>query len=532
MRLKIKLVRSLPVGRSDVKYHVPISSSTSSNKHWLQPRHVIESSKGFFIYHNHIANCVNFNKANIVLRTKRNTILRATKLAGGILDSRRGISLPIVSAKRFESSLKLNSCSSINCPTLNGTLLVRNRFVSLQPIPIGNFLSHIQQKPQNLKMFSNIFTKLMSTINSGKSSIGSGTPIESDQEGILHDKKGNKQIKINACGPLYSELSKSNPTLFGKAPADRGIDFIVNYYDSLDLLQPDQRSEAPTMCLLHGAPGNYQEFHSSISYFTTKGFRVLAPNFPDYSNTFEHSFRHSPRERLEYLLNFFLAIQVKHIDILIGHSSSVYTIFELLNHSFNSSDTNREVQIKSLGLLNTPTYNLPQNLAATPFRMFTLQLFDYPLLRPIIIALIHTFVKLQGIRNRVDSDRIDNLLIAASTIGYSDTEKMVDYLKILHKHKVPTFALVGCNDKLIPMRCFDQLKHDLGIKNDKQVKYYNSNGDIKQDVEDLNELVEVSEFESGGHYTFQRFSQQVNEDIYNFLNRKVLRERIIETTKL
>lgn len=533
MRLKANLARSLPVYRSDVKgCQVSISSAASSNKQWFQPRHVFESSEAFFSHYNHIADSVNINKANIILQTKRSTISRATKLVDGILDNKRCINSSVELATNFEPTIESNSNSNVGCTIFKRTLLGRNQFDSFKPILAGNFVSHIQHNPKELKMFSNIFTKLLSTLNSDKSANGSGIPIERNQRDLLHGKKGNKEIKINACGQLYSELSKTNPTLYGKAPAGKGIDFVVKYYDSLDDLKLDQRSQALTMCLLHGAPGNYQEFHSSINYFTARGFRVLAPNFPDYSNTFEHSFRHSPPERLEFLLNFFQAIQVKHIDMLIGHSSSVYTIFELLNHSFNSSDTKRKIEIKSLGLFNTPTYNLPENLVATPFRMFTLQLFDYPLLRPIIIALIHTFVKLQGIRNRVDPDRIDNLLIAASTIGYSDTEKMVGYLKILQKHKVPTFVLIGCNDKLIPMRCFNQLKHDLGIENDKQVKHYDSNGDLKQDVEDSNDLVEVSEFESGGHYTFQRYSQQVNEDIHNFLNRKVLRERFLETTKL
>lgn len=504
-------------------------SIASSNKLWLQQlRNVSESSSNHHGFFSH--------KANIILPIKQHTtILTRTNssLVDDVLTNKTCIYLPIKPSTKYRPTVipklpPLNISHSIRRKTQSSI----DTFHPLRTIFSGTaFQLQLQQISQNPRMLSLVFTKFMSTI-SPKSAIGNETPIETNQGNTSLDNRGNKRIKVNACGQLYSELQKTKPSLYGRAPADEGIDFDVNYYDSLDLLKQEQRSEAPVICLLHGAPGNYQEFSDSINYFTGKGFRVVAPNFPDYSYTFEHSFRHSPPERLEFLLNFFQAIQIKHIDMLMGHSSAVYTLFELLNHSFNSSDTERKVYVGSIGLFNTPTYNLPENLVATPIRMFTLQLFDYPLLRPIIIALIHTFVRIQGIRNRVERGRIDNLLIAASSMGHADTAKVYEYLKILRKHKVPTFALIGCNDKLIPMRCFNQLKQDLGIKNDKQVKHYSANGDIKQDVEDLNELVEVSEFESGGHYTFQRFSRQVNEDINNFLIRKVLRKRYMETTKL
>lgn len=529
MRLKVNSVRILPVCQSVKGWRVSNLSVASSNKRWLQHRNVSESSSnhhGFFIQN---YNGININRANIILPIRQQTTIPTrtnTSLVDDVLTSKRCIDLPVKLSTRFRPTVapKLPS-QNLSYSIGRRTLSSINTFHSIQPILLRT-PPQLQNKSRNSRMLSLVFTKFMSTMNS-KSTIGSGT-----QGNTSLDNRGIKQIKVNACGQLYSELQKTKPSLYGRAPANSGIDFNVEYYDSLDLLKPEQESKAPVVCLLHGAPGNYQEFSDSINYFTGKGFRVVAPNFPDYSYTFEHSFRHSPPERLEFLLNFFQAIQIKRIDMLIGHSSAVYTLFELVNHSFNSSDTKRKIYVGSIGLFNTPTYNLPENLVATPIRMFTLQLFDYPLLRPIIIALIHTFVRIQGIRNRVERGRIDNLLIAASSMGHADTDKIYEYLKIIRKCKVPTFALIGCNDKLIPMRCFNQLKQDLGIKNDKQVKHYNANGDIKQNVEDLNELVEVSEFESGGHYTFQRFSRQVNEDINNFLIRKVLRKSYMETTKL
>jgi len=365
-------------------------------------------------------------------------------------------------------------------------------------------------------MLSTIATKFMSTTQSN----GSGISIQNEQETLLSNPIGNKRLKVNACGKLYEELCASKPSLYAGAPKTRGIDFQLSYYDSLEALDPKCRHGAPVVCLLHGAPGHYKDFVHLINHLTSKGFRVIAPNFPDYSVTFEHSFRHSPRERLDYLEKFFHALKLDRIEMLIGHSGAVYTILLLMSKILTQNETG--LQVKSLGLFSTPTYNLPPNMIVTPFRLFTLKLFDYPFLRPVILALIQAFVKFQGIQNRVDRDKIEDLLIAASTIGFSESEKSNEHLKLVRKFKVPTFLLIGCQDRLIPMRCFNQLKRDLGVMSEDQVKSYGEKGNLVRNPSTLNDFVEVSQFEAGGHYVFQRYWQQVNQDVCDFLTRKVI----------
>lgn len=385
-------------------------------------------------------------------------------------------------------------------------------------------------RPKNISEFYS--KREMSTMHpndeSNRSESGSRAPASSSSLEI--DPRGGKSLKINACGQLYAKLAKKNPIAFSKAPTGRGIDFNMTYYDSLEIINDSggiqSVDKTPTVCLLHGAPGSNQDFASLINFLTSNGVRVLAPNFPTYDVTFEHSFRHSPLERTEFLAQFFKAIKVKRIDMMIGHSSAIYTVFELLNQSLKPQSTesieSKQLEIRCVGMFSTPSYNLPANLAPTPVRMFTLRLFDYPIFRPIILAIIHTFVRIQGIRNRVDVNQVENFLVAASAMGYSDSHKMKGYLKLIHKHKIPTFVLFGCNDKLIPTKCFEQLKHDLGVSSDSQVKLYDSEGTLVNVPSDLHALTEVSQFLSGGHYTFQRFADQVNRDVYEFLIRRAI----------
>lgn len=373
------------------------------------------------------------------------------------------------------------------------------------------------------KMLSSLYARFFSTAPQN--------PITSIKTGgvkLTLDPKGEKHIKIKACAGLYNRLAKLQPKLFSATTNDDGIEFVVKYYDSAERLSGEDLTNAPVVCLLHGAPGTYEDFASLIDYLTTRKVRVIAPNFPTYSTTLDHGFRHSPPERADYLSEFFKAIQLDQIDLLIGHSSAIYTIFELLNQSHENLI---QIQIRSLGLFSTPSYNLPPNLVPTPLRLFMLHMFDYPLFRPIIMKFAQTIARFQGIRNRVENDRLDSLLIGASAIGYSFSDNMAERLKMVIKSNIPTFVLIGCNDKIIPMENFQQLKKDLGIVSEDQVRHYGEDGHLSQDIKDRNELVSVCQFSSGGHYAFQRFTHQVNAEVFNFLNAKVLKPSV-ESTKL
>ena len=373
---------------------------------------------------------------------------------------------------------------------------------------------------------------------SSSPSKSSGKPINDEQEKLLLNLNCNKRIKINTCGSLFEQLAKDHPSLYASAPVTKGIDFVVSYYDNLSVLQASSSNQKRTndsslltVCLLHGAPGHYKDFASLINYLTSRNVRIVAPNFPDYSATFDYNFRHSALERACYLQDFFNAINLNAMDMMIGHSSAVYTMFELTSQSLSSS-SNR-LRIRSLGLLSTPSHQLPGNLAVTPLRMFTLKLFDYPFLRPVLLTLIGVFVKLQGIRNRVDKEKIDDLLIAASAVGYSGHFRMRDQLKLVREFKLPIFMLYGTKDSLIPKHFFDKLKQDIGMTKDEQVKSYRSDGSIERTPTERDDsFVEVVEIASGGHYAFQRYSSQVNKEIYEFLLREVLPRREKELTRL
>uniref|UniRef100_A0A6G1SAX3 AB hydrolase-1 domain-containing protein n=1 Tax=Aceria tosichella TaxID=561515 RepID=A0A6G1SAX3_9ACAR len=382
--------------------------------------------------------------------------------------------------------------------------------------------------PAVLTRNANIYPSSIHQCFFGTNSASRRNKMETSEK-LVHSRC-KKQIEIRACGRLYSELVKSNPILFSGAPKGDGILFKVDYYDSIDMVNFRQ---VPTICLLHGSPGQYEDFASLINFLTIRGYRVLAPNFPDYNATYQYSFRHSPRERLDFLLEFFRALDVKKIDMLIGHSGSVYTMFELLDHSFsddtsNWATTSRDfkMEVRSVGMFCTPSHRLPRNAAITPLRLFSLKLFDYPMLRPLLSACLGWWVKMHGIRNRVDKDNIENLLMSASTVGYSEHNKLEARFGLLKRHKIPSLLVYGSKDRLIDVYRFEQLERDLGVTDQARVKRYRSDGSLEKDRSSSEsarqQLVDVSRFEGGGHYVFQRYSNQVNEDVYEFLKERLL----------
>lgn len=57
--------------------------------------------------------------------------------------------------------------------------------------------------------------------------------------------------------------------------------------DFLDT-DPHASSSVPTVLTVHGAPGNYTDYAATIAKLRTKGFRVIAPNFPGKQHNMRH----------------------------------------------------------------------------------------------------------------------------------------------------------------------------------------------------------------------------------------------------
>lgn len=133
--------------------------------------------------------------------------------------------------------------------------------------------------------------------------------------------------RIEICGELYQKLKVSGVKRYRNAPVN-GIVAEASYFDNGPFV--GERTTL-TVLALHGAPGHFNDFSELCSYFTGKGVRVIAPNFPDYSLTRSSNklFLHTTVERAEFVKAILRVLNVDRVDAVVSHSSGVYTGVEL-----------------------------------------------------------------------------------------------------------------------------------------------------------------------------------------------------------
>lgn len=141
-----------------------------------------------------------------------------------------------------------------------------------------------------------------------------------------------RQVKLKTCADVY-DYWRNFKRSYKKAPKD-GVEFQIDYIDTGLALPEEARQNAPIALLLHGAPGSYHDFNLLINHLSRQNVRVIAPNFPEYTATVETKvlFRHSADEKAAYLRDFFKALNITKIDLLVSHSSAIFpTLLILLN---------------------------------------------------------------------------------------------------------------------------------------------------------------------------------------------------------
>lgn len=193
--------------------------------------------------------------------------------------------------------------------------------------------------------------------------------------------------------------------------------------------------------------------------------------------------------------------------MLIGHSAAVYVLMELLEKS-------QYLKINSIGLFNNPGHILPRQLQVTRVRMFFLEMYEHDFLRPILKLTVSLFLRVQGIVNR--ADKLDNLLLAASCVGYSEHWNLERQYEVIRSRNIPAFIVISDRDKLIPSEYYRMVLDGLKIASD-QVNCYDDQGNLIKERSDKKSNSQVVELISGGHYSFQSHADIVNKEMEGFL---------------
>ncbi|XP_054162346.1 uncharacterized protein LOC128960298 [Oppia nitens] len=330
---------------------------------------------------------------------------------------------------------------------------------------------------------------------------------ESSGQSIINDSFVHR-LSLKTCQSLYDSKYGRNKWYLRGSPKS-GLNVNVEYVDT----KPNDRTGSATLVALHGCPGSYIDYTKLIENFG-QHYRVIIPNFPDFSLTNEtNHFWHSGEEKSVFVTDFLQKLNVQQIDCLICHSSSIFAASYLWskdNQYFN------QIDIKTLCLLSNPGpkwFTIKGRLVS----MFFTHLSRLRLIRQYLRSIwSRKMTKRLGFSNQIED--YDRLALLLSTYYLSQTQTVTKRLKKLIELKIPTLFIFSSKDKLFNKEIFYNLFGILETDgNDFDIYEEHQNILIQKARED--NWIKVIDIRSGGHYVFVTHHKLVHQYIEQLLEK-------------
>ncbi|KAH9522659.1 hypothetical protein DERF_006225 [Dermatophagoides farinae] len=265
-----------------------------------------------------------------------------------------------------------------------------------------------------------------------------------------------KYVTINTCSSLYRQWSKTKKSLYKRAID--GLDLLVEYADTIDQCHTDDDDDVNmiTILALHGAPGSHEDFEPFIQYFGSKKIRFIAPNYPDQCTKV---FRHSAEEKFEYIKDFLRAINV---------NSSIYPTVRLLCDQ-------TDVQIKAVAFFNPVGHRRIQAMRPAWFTEGSVKIYQNKFGRTVYQIFGKGFIKATGTVT-VRPDSMNNVMLSAQTMRYSNYKQLEKYLRKLKENQIPTLWVCGDNDRLVEKEIFYEMIEIMDGNDEYNWQKYDCNG--------------------------------------------------------
>ncbi|XP_053207122.1 uncharacterized protein LOC128391293 [Panonychus citri] len=314
------------------------------------------------------------------------------------------------------------------------------------------------------------------------------------------------KIQVETCSSLY-EKWKEEKSWLSNVPR-KGITTEVTYIDT----RPDSGNSLPVVLFLHGAPGSHRDFALTRSRLVKYPIRIICPNFPTYSLTKKKRFGHSDEEKASYILDFLRALKLNRVDMLIGHSSSVYPSMIILDSEYRST-------LKALVFLNPCGHRRIQAMKYPALSKTSAYFYQYKFFR--------FFIKIFGkpvlvvAKCPVKVENMDNLFLSVTTVYHSHYKRLSEKLEKLGTDKdLAKMMIFAENDKLIQKEIFYEMAKMLGIESD-NIEVYDHNGLQQRSAVDSGYPKGIA-LQDGGHYAFLSHHKIVNEAIAEMIENILL----------
>lgn len=317
-----------------------------------------------------------------------------------------------------------------------------------------------------------------------------------------------RHITVHTCAELFREWKHKRPGY--KHVNEEGISVPLTYIHTG--LDRQAAPGEPVVFAVHGAPGTYREFDSLVPVLDGQGASVIVPTLPDLNFSMKtQSFWHSVEERTDLLKKFLKAINVREIDMMVAHSSSMYPMLRLALRD-------PEIKIKSLVFIAPSGCRRITQLSPYWLMKSFDEWFRVPWLQEFLCGLAVYIVRVLG---KPNNNQMKGTILSMITIRNSKYDEAGPMVCELKRRGVPMLMLYGERDKLIDAAVSEEMAAMMGVQR-AQIHVYNGRDDktavlLQSGKPDGN--CEVVCFKQGTHYAFKKYPNIFNDVILQFWKR-------------
>lgn len=331
---------------------------------------------------------------------------------------------------------------------------------------------------------------------------------------IKFEESFARRVKLKICSRFAQKSTWLRPWFLRYIPKG-GHEMIIDYIDTMPNAPTD--GSVKTIVILHNTPGSYYDFFHFISVFG-KNFRIIVPNFPEFSQTLKTGhFWHSSEEKSELIFDLLKHLGIGCIDCLVTHSLSAYTASYIWLYS-NDKDY---IKLRSVCFLS-PTSRFKYSLKERTRQNLIAFVSRWSVLRSLM-------PKSMIISPNTQSKPVNNLSSKFEFFGWvSLTEKLSNYenyklrLRALAHLKIPTLFVFSSNDQLVKPRVFYDQLFELNADID-CFDIYEQYENILVHASTDQSWIKVIDFRSGRHYIFNTHADIIHSYIDELINRVDLR---------
>lgn len=317
-----------------------------------------------------------------------------------------------------------------------------------------------------------------------------------------------RHITVHACADLFREWKRTRPGY--KYVNEDGVSVPLTYIHTG--LDRQAGAKAPVVFALHGAPGSYREFDSLVPVLDAQGASVVVPTLPDLTFSMEtQSFWHSVEERTDLIRRFLKAINIREIDMMVAHSSSMYPMLHLAMHD-------PEIKIRSLVFIAPSGCRRIRQLSPYWVMKGFDDWFRVPWLQKSMCGLAVYIVRLLGKPNNNEMKGTIVSMITIRNSRYDEAGPMVCEMK---RRGVPMLMLYGEGDKLIEREVSEEMAAMMGVRPALMHVYRGKDESevVQEQSGKLDGKCEVVCFKQGTHYAFKKYPNVFNDVILKFWKR-------------